>query len=260
MNPLKRAASETLDAIRARGTYRRMRVLDGAQQRRMRVDGREVWLFAGSNYLDLAHHPDVVEAAGRAAREWGCAAGGSRLINGNLALHEALEAELAAFLGCEAALAFSSGYAANVGVIPALVGEGDVVVSDALNHASIVDGCRLSRADVRVFAHGDPEALEAELRGVASTRRRVLVALDGVYSMDGDVAPLGALVPLARRWGAMVMVDDAHGTGCLASTDAAPRSSSASRTRSTSGSARSARHWAPSARSSPARPRCASCS
>jgi 8-amino-7-oxononanoate synthase len=208
-------AAETLGAIRRGGTHRRMRRLDGPQGPRMRVDGAPTLLFAGSNYLDLACHPEVVEASGRAAREQGCAAGGSRLINGNLALHEELEQELSEFLGCEAALAFSTGYMANVGVIPALVGEGDVVVSDALSHASIIDGCRLSRAAVRVFPHGDLDALADALREVASTRRRVLLAVDGVYSMDGDVAPLAEMVVLARRWGALVLLDDAHGTATL---------------------------------------------
>ena len=173
-SPLEEMVEETLGAIRARGTHRRMRVLEGAQAPRMCVDGREVLLFAGSNYLDLAHHPEVVEASARAARDWGCAAGGSRLINGNLALHEALERELAEFLGTEAALAFTSGYAANVGVIPALVGEGDVVVSDALSHASVVDGCRLSKAALRVFPHADLDALEDTLRGTCSAAGRVL--------------------------------------------------------------------------------------
>jgi len=211
-------ADEKLAAIRERGTYRRMRRLDGAQAPRMRVDGHDVLLFAGSNYLDLAHHPEVVEASARAAREHGCAAGGSRLITGNLSLHEALEEELAKLLGMDAALAFNTGYMANVGVIPALTGRGDVVVSDALSHASIVDGCRLSRAEVRVFAHGDLDSLEATLREVASSHRHVLVAVDGIYSMDGDTAPLAELVPLAKRWGAMVLLDDAHGTGCLGAT------------------------------------------
>jgi 8-amino-7-oxononanoate synthase len=181
----------------------------------MQVDGREVLLFAGSNYLDLAHHPEVVEAAERAARSHGCAAGGSRLINGNLTLHEVLEEELAKFFGVEASLTFSTGYMANVGVISALVGSGDVVVSDALSHASIIDGCRLSRAETRVFPHGDLGALEETLRDVAGRDRRVLLAIDGVYSMDGDVAPLAEMVPLAKRWGAMVLLDDAHGTGVV---------------------------------------------
>ncbi|MBW2313507.1 MAG: 8-amino-7-oxononanoate synthase [Deltaproteobacteria bacterium] len=215
MSIVDEVARETLDAIRARGTHRRMRVLDGAQAPRMEVDGREVALFAGSNYLDLAHHPDVVEAAARAAHEYGCAAGGSRLISGNLTIHEALEEELAAFLGVEAALAFSTGYMANVGVIPALAGQGDLVVSDALSHASIIDGCRLARADVRVFPHSDPAGLEAVLAEATPKYRRTLLVIDGVYSMDGDVAPLPALVESARRHGAMVLLDDAHATGTL---------------------------------------------
>jgi len=211
-------AGALLDALRERGTLREMRVIAGAQSARMSVDGREVLLFAGSNYLDLAHHPEVVEAAAAAARAFGCAAGGSRLINGNLEIHEALESELADYLGTEAALAFSTGYMANVGVIPALAGRGDLVISDALSHASIVDGCRLSRAEVRIFPHADLDHLEKLLRETASTRRDVLVVVDGVYSMDGDVAPLAELVPLAKRWGAMVLVDDAHGTGTLGAT------------------------------------------
>jgi glycine C-acetyltransferase len=211
-------AAETLSAIRARGTYRRMRVLDGAQGPRMIVDGREVLLFAGSNYLDLAGHPAVVEAAARAARDLGCAAGGSRLISGNLALHEELEQALAKFLGVESALVFATGYQANLGVIPVLVGPGDVVISDALSHASIIDGCRLSRAEVRVFEHGDLDALARTLDDAAVCSRRVLVAVDGVYSMDGDVAPLAEMTQLARRSGAMLLLDDAHGTGVLGAT------------------------------------------
>ncbi len=208
-------AARTLEELHADGTHRRMRVLDGVQAPRMRVDGREVLLFAGSNYLDLAAHPEVAGAAARAARELGCAAGGSRLINGNLALHEAFEAELATFLGSESALVFATGYMANVGVIPALVGPEDEVVSDALSHASIVDGCRLSRARVSVFPHADLDAAEQRLREAAERSGRVLLAVDGVYSMDGDVAPLRELVALARRYGAMLLLDDAHGTGTL---------------------------------------------
>jgi 8-amino-7-oxononanoate synthase len=208
-------AAETLDAIRARGTHRRMRVFEGAQGPRMQLEGREVLMFAGSNYLDLAHHPEVVEAAARAARDQGCAAGGSRLINGNLAAHEALEEELAKFFGVESALVFASGYMANVGVIPALTGAGDLVVSDALSHASIIDGCRLSRAEVRVFPHGDLDALESILRAEARAGRRILLAVDGVYSMDGDLAPVAGLAALAERHGAMLLLDDAHGTGTL---------------------------------------------
>ena len=212
---LSEIAAETLAEIRARGTHRRMRVLEGVQAPRMRVDGRDVLLFAGSNYLDLAGHPEVVEASARAAREIGCAAGGSRLISGNLAVHEALEEGLAKFYEAEAALAFNSGYAANLGVIPALVGAGDAIVSDALSHASIIDGCRLSRASVSVFPHGDLVALDDALARAARGHRRVLLAIDGVYSMDGDVAPVAEMVALAKRHGALVLLDDAHGTGTL---------------------------------------------
>jgi 8-amino-7-oxononanoate synthase len=208
-------AGETLAAIRARGTYRRLRVLDGAQAQRMQVDGREVLVFAGSNYLDLAHHPAVVEASVRAAQRFGCAAGGSRLITGNLAVHEQLEEELADFVGCEAALTFGTGYMSNLGVIPALAGPGDVVLSDALSHASLIDGCRLSRAEVHVFPHGDVDALGALLDRLAAPDRRMLVVAEGVYSMDGDVAPLPELVRRTQRHGAMLLLDDAHGTGTL---------------------------------------------
>jgi glycine C-acetyltransferase len=175
----------------------------------------EVLLFAGSNYLDLSHHPDVVEAASQAAHEWGCASGGSRLISGNLELHEAFEEEIASFTGCDAALLFNSGYAANLGIIPALVGQGDVVVSDSLNHASIIDGVRLSQAKAKVFPHGDSAAFDKVLSEVSGGEARVLVALDGVFSMDGDIAPLATMVENAHRHGAMVLLDDAHGTGTL---------------------------------------------
>jgi len=215
---VERIADEVLASIHARGTHRRMRVLDGAPGPRVGVDGREVLLFAGSNYLDLARHPDVVAASNEAASEFGCAAAGSRLINGNLTLHEALESELARFHGCEAALAFSTGYMANVGLIPALVGDGDLLVSDALNHASIVDGARLARADVEVFRHGDVDDLERILRRARDRYRHILVAVDGVYSMDGDVAPLREIAPVCRRHGAILLVDDAHGTGTLGPT------------------------------------------
>ena len=212
---LEERAEEALGAIRERGTYRRMRVLSGAQSARMQVDGRTVSLFAGSNYLDLAHHPEVVEASARASRDYGCASGGSRLINGNLDLHEALEEELSRFLGTESALAFGTGYMANVGVIPALVGRGDTLISDALNHASIIDGARLSQATVRVFPHGDIDALDTLLAQSATEPGRTLLVLDGVYSMDGDLAPLAPMVESAKRHGAIVLLDDAHGTGTL---------------------------------------------
>lgn len=212
---LREIAQQTLSAIRSRGTYRELRTLSGPHGTRVRLNDREVLLFAGSNYLDLSHHPQVVEAAAKAARDWGCAAGGSRLISGNLELHEAFEEELAEFAGCESALLFNSGYAANLGIIPALVGAEDFVVSDALNHASIIDGVRLSRANSRVFPHGDCAMLDKLLSEVCRGDARVLLALDGVFSMDGDIAPLATMVEIAHRHGAMVLLDDAHGTGTL---------------------------------------------
>ena len=208
-------ANETLGAIRARGTHRRMRVLAGPQATRMVVDGRECLLFAGSNYLDLARHPEVVAAAAEAAETHGCAAGGSRLISGNLDLHEALEAELAELMGTEAALAFGTGYMANVGVIPALVGPRDLIVSDRLNHASIIDGARLSRAEVEVIGHGDTEGLAKVCSEARAAGRRVLLALDGVYSMDGHMPPLREMLSIAKHYDCMTLLDDAHGTGCI---------------------------------------------
>ncbi|MCP4038022.1 MAG: 8-amino-7-oxononanoate synthase [bacterium] len=213
--PIRQIAHQALSAIRSRGTYRELRKLSGPHGTHVRLNDREVMLFAGSNYLDLSHHPRMVEAAAQAARTWGCAAGGSRLISGNLELHEAAEEEIAAFAGCESALLFNSGYAANLGVIPAVVGRDDCVISDSLNHASIIDGVKLSGATARIFPHGDCAALDKILTEVCREGTRVLLALDGVFSMDGDIAPLATMVELAHRHGAMVMLDDAHGTGTL---------------------------------------------
>ncbi len=208
-------AKEKLDEIAAAGTLRHLRQLSGAQGPRMKVAGQEVLLFAGSNYLDLSHHPQVVASAAEAVEEWGCASGGSRLISGNLELHEEFEAALADFCGTEASLCFNSGYAANLGVIPALVGPGDSLISDALNHASIIDGARISGASVRVFPHGDLDVLAEMLAKAADEGGRRLLVLDGVFSMDGDVAPIAEAVDLARRHDTMVMLDDAHGTATL---------------------------------------------
>ena len=180
----------------------------------MNVNGRDCLMLASSNYLDLAGHPEVVAAASAAAASYGTAAGGSRLINGNLSLHETLERDLARFCGFESALVFSTGYMANLGVLTTLATSTDVVVSDELNHASIIDGCRLSGADTRVFRHSDPDDLARVLETCAGYRRRVLM-LDGVFSMDGDVSPLAKLVAIAREHGAVVVVDDAHGIGVL---------------------------------------------
>jgi 8-amino-7-oxononanoate synthase len=207
-------AERALADLEAHGLRRATRRVEGLAGPHQRVDGRDVVMLASSNYLDLAGHPAVRAGARAALDEYGGAAGGSRLINGNLALHERLERELARFAGCESALLFSTGYMANLGVITALAGEGDVIVSDALNHASIVDACRLSRAEVRVFRHSDAADLERVARGLAGFRRRILVT-DGVYSMDGDVAPLRELLPIARAHDMLAVVDDAHGIGVL---------------------------------------------
>ena len=180
----------------------------------MRVDGREVLLLAGSNYLDLAADPRVLDGARDALDAFGAASGGARLISGNLALHEELERELAAFLGRDAALLFSTGYMANLGVLTALAGEGDTILSDALNHASIIDACRLSGARTHRFRHNDPEDFAHVASRLPAQGRRLLV-LDGVYSMDGDVAALAELVPIARAHEMLVVLDDAHGIGVL---------------------------------------------
>jgi 8-amino-7-oxononanoate synthase len=173
---------------------------------------RRVLHLCSNGYLGLASHPAVVEAAAEAAARHGTSAGASRLVTGGQSPHRALERDLAAWKGTEDAVLTSSGYLANLAVVTALVGRGDTVVSDARNHASIVDACRLSGAEIRVHAHGDPEHAEALL---ADAPGRRLLVTDGVFSMDGDLAPLPALCDVAERHGAAVVVDDAHGTGVL---------------------------------------------
>ena len=203
-----------LDTLRSDGLYRWLRQIEGAQGPRMRVDGREAIVLAGSDYLGLASHPRLKEAARQAIDRYGCSASAARLISGNHDLYPQLEGRLARFKQTEAALVFSTGYLANIGVISALMDSQDVVFSDELNHASIVDGCRLSRAEVRVFPHNDVAVLERLLKGETFARRKLIV-VDGLYSMDGDLAPLDEIVGLAERYGCMTMVDDSHGTGVL---------------------------------------------
>jgi glycine C-acetyltransferase/8-amino-7-oxononanoate synthase len=181
----------------------------------VRLDGGEALLLCSNNYLGLAHHPKVRSAAADAAERYGAGAGGSRLISGTMSLHRTLEERLADFKGTRAALLFGSGYLANTGTVAALAGPGDVVFSDELNHASIIDGCRLSRSEVFVYRHRDTEHLEWGLRRAGT--RAGLIVTDSVFSMDGDVAPLPDLHGLARRHGCMLMVDEAHGTGALGS-------------------------------------------
>jgi len=203
-----------LDALRADGLYRWLRQIEGAQGPRMRVDGTETIVLAGSDYLGLASHPRLKEAARRAIDQYGCSASAARLISGNHDLYPQLENRLARFKQTEAALVFSTGYQANLGVISALMDVQDIAFSDELNHASIIDGCRLSGTQVRVFPHNDLAALESLLKRETSARRKLIV-VDGLYSMDGDLAPLADIVGLAERYGCMTMVDDSHGTGVL---------------------------------------------
>lgn len=202
-----------LNALEDRGLYRRMRLISGPQGARVLLDGKPVLVMCSNNYLGLADHPRVREAAADAARRWGVGSSGSRLISGNMTVHRRLEARLAEFKGTEAALLFGSGYMANSGIIPALTQEGEVVFSDALNHASIVDGCRLSRAETFVYDHGDLEHLAWGLRKASG--RASLIVTDSVFSMDGDVAPLAELLALAERHDALLLVDEAHGLGVL---------------------------------------------
>ncbi len=196
------------------GLSRRLRTIESAQGPRVVLGGRSVLLLCSNDYLGLAGDVRVREAAADAAQRWGAGAGASRLVSGTMAIHRELERRLAAFEGVEECVLFGSGYLANLGAIGALAGPGDAVFSDELNHASIVDGCRLSRARVCVYRHRDVEHLRWSLRRHDSGGRR-LIATDSVFSMDGDVAPLGDIVELARAHGARVLVDEAHATGAL---------------------------------------------
>ncbi len=204
------AALAALDAAHLR---RRRRVVSGPQGAEMTVDGEHVLAFASNDYLGLANHPAIAEAAVAAIGKHGVGASASHLISGHHEEHEALEAELAAFVGAERALYFSTGYMANSGIVPALAGRGDAIFSDALNHACLIDGARLSRADLHVFPHNDMAALDAALR--ASPAAHKLILSDAVFSMDGDVAPLAELVALCERHDALLLLDDAHGFGVL---------------------------------------------
>jgi glycine C-acetyltransferase/8-amino-7-oxononanoate synthase len=208
-----RSIQARLAELENQNLLRRTRLISGPQGPRVVLDGKPVLLLCSNNYLGLADHPRVREAAADAAMRWGVGAGASRLVSGTMTIHRRLEERLAAFERTEAALLFGSGYLANVGVISALAGPGEIVLSDELNHASIVDGCRLARAETQVYDHCDVEHLE-ELLDEGNGRVSVIVT-DSVFSMDGDVAPLAEIVDLARRYGARVVVDEAHGTGCV---------------------------------------------
>lgn len=203
-----------LQKLQERGLYRATRSIRGAQGARVILDDRDVVMLCSNNYLGLASHPALAAASLQAVSEFGTSSAASRLVSGTMELHEQLEEAVARFKRTESALLFNSGYAANTGIIPTLVGRGDTVFSDRLNHASIVDGILLSRARMIRYPHTDMEAL-ARLLATERGTGRCLIVTDGVFSMDGDQAPLQELVALKQRHGALLMVDDAHGTGVL---------------------------------------------
>ncbi len=219
-DPLGYLEDELTD-LRARHLYRPLRLMTGAQAARTVMDGRAVVSLSSNNYLGLATHPHLVGAALDAVRDLGVGSGAVRTIAGTMELHEELERRLAAFKHTEAVLTFQSGFMANSGVIPTITGERDLVVSDELNHASIIDGVRLSKASRAVFPHRDVDGLETVLRearakgGPDGAYEHILVITDGVFSMDGDIAPLPGICEVAERYGAGVMVDDAHASGVL---------------------------------------------
>lgn len=206
---------EQLAELEARGLAVHPRTLQGPTGARARFDGREVVNLASNNYLGLANHPRMNAAAARAAAELGAGTGAVRTIAGTMALHRELERRFAAFKHAEAALMFQSGFTANAGTVQAILTPEDVIVSDRLNHASIIDGARLSKAEIKVYEHRDAEHADRLLAETARPGRRQLLITDGVFSMDGDIAPLPELVAVAERHGAIMMVDDAHASGVL---------------------------------------------
>jgi glycine C-acetyltransferase len=217
-NPLAFLDDE-IEELKAKGLYRRLRVVQSEQKSRCVIDGREVITLSSNNYLGLNTHPKLKQAALDAVERYGAGSGAVRTIAGTMSLHEELEAKLATFKHAEAALTFQSGFSCNTGVIPILAPEGAVIVSDALNHASIIDGIRLTKAERRIFPHADIDALRAALREVRAAEggahRSILVITDGVFSMDGDIARLPEIVEAAEEADAIVYIDDAHGSGVL---------------------------------------------
>ncbi|MSR66820.1 MAG: 8-amino-7-oxononanoate synthase, partial [Pedosphaera sp.] len=211
---------DELEALRTEGLFRQLRCVDSPQSPRLNIDGRSFLNFSSNDYLGLANHPTLKEAAIKAIERYGAGAGASRLISGSLAPHHELEESIAAFKGTEAALSFSSGYAAATGAITALVGKEDILILDKLVHASLVDAARLSRAKLRVYAHNSLDDLEKKLKwaqsisqAAAGRRPRILIVTESLFSMDGDIAPLRNVVDLKDKYGAWLMVDEAHATG-----------------------------------------------
>lgn len=201
-------------AVEQAGLLRHLRTIMTAPTGTVNLDGCDVVLLGSNNYLGLSTHPDVIRSAVEATQTYGTGASGSRLLSGNSDLYTALETNLAKTKGTEAALVFSSGYAANTSIIPVLAGEGDLILSDELNHASIIDGCRLSRATKKIYQHCDVVHLKTLLAESSEYKRRLIVT-DGVFSMDGDIAPLQDIYQVAMNYNAMLLVDDAHGFGVL---------------------------------------------
>lgn len=207
--------SEELEEIKEAGLYRHLRTVDAVDDSGYAiVNGKRMLMMASNNYLGLAHDERLIEASVRATRRLGAGSTGSRLTTGNTTLHEQLEEQIAQFKQTEAAIVCNTGYMANIAALTTAVGKEDVIFSDEMNHASIIDGCRLSRAQTIVYSHCDLRDLEEKLKAASSYRRRLIVT-DGVFSMDGNIAPLPGIVALARRYDALVMVDDAHATGVL---------------------------------------------
>ncbi|MDI6694090.1 MAG: glycine C-acetyltransferase [Anaerolineales bacterium] len=214
MNKLEWIEKE-LQSLKDAGLYNRIRTLSSPQGAWLIVDGKRVLNFCSNNYLGLANHPRILQAAKQAMDVYGLGPAAVRSIAGTMDLHVRLEERMAAFKGVEAAITFQSGFNANVAVIPALVGKEDAIFSDELNHASIIDGCRLSGARIIRYAHCDPDDLERTLKAERANYPKAMVITDGVFSMDGDVAPLDRVYEVAQKYDAILMVDDAHGEGVL---------------------------------------------
>jgi len=206
--------AEQINDLKTAGLYNTIRTIESPMDGRVVIDGREVLNFCANNYLGLANHPRLKEAAKKAIDEYGIGPGAVRTIAGTMTLHDQLEERLAAFKGVEAAVTLQSGFTANLATIPALVGRGDVIFSDRLNHASIIDGCRLSRAQIVAYEHNDVDDLRQKIAESTEYGRRLIVS-DGVFSMDGDIAPLPELYEVAKEHDILLMVDDAHGEGVL---------------------------------------------
>lgn len=207
--------TDELNKLREQGLYQKLRVLEGEQLPVARFDSREVINLSSNNYLGLATHPKLKQRALDAIHKLGVGSGAVRTIAGTMSIHMELEDKIARFKHAEASVVFQSGFTANAGTVAAIIGHDDVIVSDELNHASIIDGCRLSKAEIRRFPHKDVEACEKVLKGLAGYKGHKLLITDGVFSMDGDIAPLPDLVRLSEEYGCIMMIDDAHASGVL---------------------------------------------